>query len=73
MGKRCRDSHPNIRWSSREHLRRGEGRIVGATGIKDTGTWPIESIKKGSQEVTETEVAITEPNRNCTRSFAYML
>lgn len=46
------------------------GRIAGARGVKDTRRmWPTGSTE-GSQGLTETEVAITEPAWVSTRSSA---
>lgn len=51
-----------------------KGGIVGSPGVEDTRrAWPIESTKKGSWELTETEKTVMEPAWSYTRSSAYML
>lgn len=51
-----------------------KGGIVGSPGVEDTRkAWPIESTKKGSWELTETEKEVMEPARSYTRSSAYKL
>ena len=46
-GNSCRDPQPNIRWSSRNIVEDGGGRIEGAREIKDTTRKPIESTNLG--------------------------
>lgn len=52
----------------------GDKRWLTSERMDDTrGAWLSESIKQGSYELRETEVAITGCAWVCTRSFVYML
>ena len=64
-GNRCRDPQPNIgrAWGI---LWKNGGRRVGARRVKDTTRDPTETIKLGTQGLTETELSAREHARRRT-------